>query len=64
MAKKSPKTCTAIPARANAALGPEDFNKKSAAVTITHPAASRRNPAILMSLNAFLLRVPLYATLA
>jgi hypothetical protein len=53
MAKTSPRVCTTNPASTKADLGPGEFNRKSAAVTITHPAASRRNPAILMYRNAF-----------
>jgi hypothetical protein len=64
MAKISPKTCTAVPASTNAAMAPAEFNRKSAVMTITHPAASRRNPAILMFLHAFFGLSTDYATLA
>lgn len=47
----SPKTCSAIPASANAVLGPDAFRRMSAAATIAQPEASNRNPAILMSLG-------------
>lgn len=52
MEKMSPKIWTAIPATTKAALAPA-LNKKSAEVTITHPAASKRNPAILMYSHTF-----------
>ncbi len=63
MEKMSPKIWTAIPATTKAALAPA-LNKKSAEVTITHPAASRRNPAILMYIHAFFDLSTDYATLA
>lgn len=56
MAKISPKACTAIPASTNAAVEAEECNSAIAAMTITHPAARKRNPAILISLHAFLVR--------
>ena len=64
MARMSPRTWTAIPATTNAALDPAEANRKSDVVTITHPAARRRNPAILMSLHAFFSLSTDYATVA